>query len=170
MKATLVFLFTLISYRTFAQGKNQTTEQFKIDGLVKQELVLTLLDLSPYEKHSVDSVVIRNHLMERKYAMKNVKGVLLRDILDKADIQAPSPKSLSEFYIVCIAADNYKVVFSWNEIYNNKVGENLLILTEHDGKLASQTDDRIALISPSDKATGRRYVKWLKEIRVERIP
>jgi hypothetical protein len=29
MKAILVFLLALISYRTFAQEKNQTTEQFK---------------------------------------------------------------------------------------------------------------------------------------------
>ena len=95
--------------------------------------------------------------------------VVALDILDKAEIQSATPKELSECYIVCIAADNYKVVFSWNEIFNNKLGESVFILLEHDGKPASQTDDRIALISTSDNATGRRYVKWLKEIRVERV-
>jgi hypothetical protein len=43
-----------------------------------------------------------------------VKGVLLKDILIKVEIDAETPKVLSEYYFVCIASDNYKVVFSWN--------------------------------------------------------
>jgi hypothetical protein len=169
MKSTVIFLITLISLSVSAQEKNQTTDQFKVDGIVKQELVVSLSNLASYKSHSIDSVVITNHLMQRKYAMKNLKGVLLKDILDKAEIQSATPKELSEFYIVCIAADNYKVVFSWNEIFNNKLGENIFVLTEHDGKPGAQTDDRIALISVSDNATGRRFVKWVKEIKVERV-
>ena len=93
----------------------------------------------------------------------------MKDILDKAEIDAPTPKLLSEYYVVCIASDNYKVVFSWNEIFNSKNGENIYILTEQDGKVASGSDDKIALISTNDIATGRRYVKWLKKITVERV-
>ena len=61
------------------------------------------------------------------------------------------------------------MVFSWNEIFNSKNGEGIYVLIEHDGKPASGLDDRIALISSSDIATGRRYVKWLKKIIVERV-
>jgi len=164
---TLFFIFAVLPL--CAQEKYQTTDQFKVGGLVKQELTLSLSSLATYKSYSIDSLVITNHLMQRKYAMKNLKGVLLKDILDKAEIQSATPKELSEFYIVCIASDNYKVVFSWNEIFNNKAGENILVLTEHDGKPAAQTNDRIAVISSSDNATGRRFVKWLKEIRVGRV-
>jgi len=64
---------------------------------------------------------------------------------------------------------NYQVVFSWNEIFNSKNGDGIYILTEHDGKPASAADDRIALISGGDTATGCRYVKRLKKIIVERV-
>jgi len=76
---------------------------------------------------------------------------------------------LSEYYFVCIASDNYKVVFSWNEIFNTDTGKSVYIITSQDGKPAAETDTRIALISPKDQMTGRRYVKGLQRIVVERV-
>ncbi len=45
----------------------------------------------------------------------------------------------------------------------------MYILTGHDGKPASALDNRIALVSPKDEMTGRRYVKGLEKIVVERV-
>jgi len=98
-----------------------------------------------------------------------VKAVLLKDILDKVEIDSETPKVLSEYYFVCIASDNYKVVFSWNEIFNNATGKSVYIITSVDGKPASTSDSRIALVSPKDQMTGRRYVKGLQKIVVERV-
>jgi hypothetical protein len=83
--------------------------------------------------------------------------------------QAPSPKILSEFYMVCIASDNYKVVFSWNELFNTEVGKHVIIITGENGKTGMELGDRIALLSSADDATGRRFVKGLKKIIVERV-
>ena len=80
-----------------------------------------------------------------------------------------TPKVLSEYYFVCIASDNYKAVFSWNEIFNNDTGKSVYIITEQDGKPATALDNRIALVSPKDQMTGRRYVKGLQKIVVERV-
>ena len=102
-----------------AQKTIPTTENFSIEGKVKKEMTVSLADLSSYKSYSIDSIVITNHLGERRSTLKNVKGVLLKDILDKVEIDAETPKVLSEYYFVCIASDNYKVVFSWNEIFNN---------------------------------------------------
>ena len=107
--------------------------------------------------------------MQKKYTLNHLKGVLLKDILAKCDIEAGTPKELSEFYIICVASDNYKVVFSWNEIFNTKTGETVYVLTEVDGKPASSTNDRITLASSGDMATGRRFVKGLDKIIVERV-
>ena len=169
MKATTFLIFIFAGLMGFAQSKPETTEQFNLEGLVKHQEVVSLSSLAIYKSYAIDSVAVINHLLQRKYSMNKLRGVLLKDILNKAEIDAPSPKLLSEYYIVCIASDNYKVVFSWNEIFNSKNGENIYILTEHDGKATSGSDDRIALISTSDIATGRRYVKWLKKIIVERV-
>ena len=101
--------------------------------------------------------------------MKKVKGVLLKDILDKVEIDAENHKVLSEYYFVCIASDNYKVVFSWNEIFNSDVGKSVYIITGQDGSWAYVLDNRIALVSSKDHMTGRRYVKGLQKIVIERI-
>jgi hypothetical protein len=161
-------VFTFFS--ALAQKENiPTTENFSIEGKVKKSLTVSLVDLSSYKSYSIDSIVITNHLGERRSTLKNVKGVLLKDILSKVEIDAETPKVLSEYYFVCIASDNYKAVFSWNEIFNSATGNSVYILTGHDGKPASALDNRIALVSPKDQMTGRRYVKGLQKIIIERV-
>lgn len=151
-----------------AQKPIPTTENFTIEGKVKKEMTVSLSDLSFYKSHNIDSIIITNHLGEKRSTLKKAKGILLKDILDKIEIDSESPKVLSEYYFVCIASDNYKVVFSWNEIFNNDLGRSIYILNGNDGKPASALDNRIALVSPSDKMTGRRYVKGLQKIIIER--
>lgn len=169
MKSVLLLFFVAISSYVLAQKPIPTTESFTIEGKVKKEMTVSLADLSSYKTYSIDSIVITNHLGERRSSLKNVKGVLLKDILGKVEIDAETPKVLSEYYFVCIASDNYKVVFSWNEIFNSNTGKTVYILTGHDGKPASALDNRIALVSPKDEMTGRRYVKGLQKIVVERV-
>jgi len=170
MKSILVLFFVITGFFVSAQKENiPTTENFSIEGKVKKSLTISLADLSAYKSYSIDSIVITNHLGERRTSLKNVKGVLLKDILEKIEIDSESAKVLSEYYIVCIASDNYKVVFSWNEIFNSNTGNSVYILTGHDGKPASALDNRIALVSPKDQMTGRRYVKGLQKIVIERV-
>jgi len=106
--------------------------------------------------------------MKPKKTIKQIKGVMLKDILDKAGIDV-SLKLLSEVYITCIASDNYKVVFSWNEVYNSAIGEKVMILTEANGKKGNQIPDRIVLLSVADRATGRRYVEGLQKIVIQQV-
>ena len=162
--------FVLIVFSASAQKENiPTTESFTIEGKIKKSLTVALADLSAYKSHAIDSIVITNHLGEKRSTMKKVKAVLLRDILDKVEIDAENHKVLSEYYLVCIASDNYKVVFSWNEIFNSDVGKSVYIITGQDGNWAYVLDNRIALVSPKDQMTGRRYVKGLQKIVIERV-
>lgn len=162
-------LLVLITTSLFALGQKPipTTENFTVEGKVKKEMTVSLADLSSYKSYSIVGIVITNHLGERRSTLKN-EGVLLKDILGKIEIDSENPKLLSEFYFVCLASDNYKVVFSWNEIFNNDPGKSIYILNGNDGKPASALDNRIALISPKDEMTGRRYVKGLQRIIIER--
>ncbi len=169
MKRITILYFVFICFHSFAQQNIKPTDQFSVQGLVKNQLSVTFTELGSYRTYSIDSVPITNHLMQKKYTLKNLKGVLLKDILTKAEIEASGPKEISEFYIICVASDNYRVVFSWNEVFNSKNGEKVYILTEVDGKPASVTNDRIGLISTGDLATGRRYVKGLQKIVIERV-
>lgn len=166
----LLLAFILFAAVTNAQEKVTPTDKFVIEGKVKSPFSFSLDQASQYKAvATVDSIVIYNHLMQRRHAIKNIKGILLRDVIDKAGIDMSSPKLLSEIFITCIASDNYKVVFSWNELYNTEVGKHVLIITEADGKLAKDGPDRIAIISTADEATGRRYVKALSKILIEQV-
>lgn len=170
MRSILILFFIVSVFCVSAQKEIiPATENFTIEGKVKKNMTVSLADLSSYKSYSIDSIVITNHLHERKSSLKKIKAVLLKDILDKTEIDAENPKVLSEYYFVCIASDNYKAVFSWNEIFNSNTGKSVYIITGQDGKPASALDNRIALISPKDDATGRRYVKGLQKIVVERV-
>ena len=169
MKKIVLIGFIAITNNLLAQEKVNTTSQFTVEGKIKSQFSFSQNDLLAFTSHSVDSIIIYNHLMQPRKTIKHIKGVLLKDILDKATIDVSSPKLLSEFYITCIASDNYKVVFSWNEIFNSAVGDHVMIITESNGQRGDQMADRIALLSPSDRATGRRYVKGLQKIVFEQV-
>jgi len=163
----LVFLFAAgIAY---SQENVPPTDKFVIEGKVKNSFSFSLDQAGQYKTTGIDSIVIYNHLLQRKRVIKNIKGVLLKDIIDKAVIDISAPKLLSEIYITCVASDNYKVVFSWNELFNTDIGKHVMVITESDGKPAKDGQDRIAIISTADQATGRRFVKSLSKIIIEQV-
>lgn len=147
----------------------QESKQFVIEGKIKAPLTVTLNNLSAYKFVNLDSMTIFNHLMQRKGSIKNIKGVLLKDILAKVEIDAASPKTLSEYYLVFTATDNYKVVYSWNEIFNSPIGNQLMILTGYDTDPNKAGKGNIAVITPGDFATGRRFVKGLSKISILQV-
>jgi hypothetical protein len=168
MKRILLLLFiSLWSYGLLAQT-TQPTKSFVVKGNVKNEISFTIDDLKKLPALNIGTVVITNHMGEKKSEAKDLKGVLLRDVFKTIEINSESPKVLSEYYFVCKATDGYKVVFSWNEIFNTTVGDSIYIITEKNGKKLEEIDDSILLLSPKDFKTGRRHVKSLSTIEVRR--
>ncbi|WP_300484833.1 molybdopterin-binding protein [Flavobacterium sp.] len=161
----LASLLLLFGYGCIAQNSNIIT----LETPTAKPVIVTYEQLKTYTIHSLDSLQIRNHALQYKSTLRNCKGILLKEVLHKIALDAPSPKVLSEFYIVCIATDGYKVVFSWNELFNSPTGEHTLILMEINGISTSSQKDGIAILTPTDFATGRRYVKNLKSIKIERV-
>jgi hypothetical protein len=77
-----------------------------------------------------------------------------------------SKKELNEFYFVLEASDGYRILFSFNEVYNTEVGNNLFLVAEQDGKKASEMENGILVLSTKDIKQGSRNMKWLKKIVV----
>ncbi|RZJ73029.1 molybdopterin-binding protein [Flavobacterium sp.] len=147
----------------------QTKNSIAVEGAISKPFSVSFDELKSFKQVGLDSLVILNHKKEYKSTLKKLKGVLLRDVLEKADISVNSPKFLSEYYLVVTADDGYKVVFSWNEIFNSPTGDKTLIVTEIDGKPSSSQKEGILLITPTDKATGRRYVKNFSKVVIQKI-
>ena len=169
LRSVLIIVMFFFLMVLVAQENIPVTSSVAIEGQIKKKIVLELSDLKKLNTVNVDSMRITNHLMEYRKTIKNIKGVLLKDVLSKIEFDVSSPKQMSEFYIICVASDTYKVVFSWNEIFNSDLGKKALIIVAADGMQAENRDDRIALLSPSDHATGRRYVKGLQKIIIQRV-
>jgi hypothetical protein len=162
------FLFCIGLLLCQAPEAQTISESFTVSGEVLKTETIDISKLSGYTQVHLDSLRIYTHDMQPKGLMKNINGVLLKDILSAISFNNENPKSLSEYYIECEATDGYIVLFSWNEIFNSETGKHVMIITSKNGTNASQLDDRVALITPTDQATGRRYVKWLNRIIIRR--
>lgn len=165
----VLFIGLLIVGGVSAQRKIEVTDSFKIQGKIKSEKVITLQQLDSFPKQVLKDQIIYNHKGEIKDTIKNTKGILLKTVLAKIEFVYEKPKELNEFYFVLTASDGYKVVFSWNEIYNTPIGDNLFFITELEGKKLAAITQRIVVTSMSDLKTGRRYIKGLEKIEVKRI-
>jgi len=143
-------------------------QKISVKGDISKPVLFTYEDLKKYPVHEVKSIDILNHKMEFKKNLKNLKGVLLKDVLSQVIFNAPTPKELSTFYLVCTAEDGYKAVYSWNELFNTEAGDHIMLITSENGLATSGTKEGITLITPGDRATGRRYVKNLSEIVIKK--
>jgi len=169
IRALLLLPVLVCSLLASAQQKNQTTDAFLITGQIKKELRFTLANLQQLQSKSIPDVVITNHAGEPRGTASRLQGILVKDLLKAVELKEENPKLFSEFYFVFTAADEYKVVYSWNEIFNSPTGNSVYLITARDGKNLNEMDDRILIITTSDFKTGRRHIKALSSIVVKRV-
>jgi hypothetical protein len=168
MKYWASWLLMFTSLAALAQPNPNPTEAFTVTGQVTTERAFTLADLEKFPTKKIDDVLITNHLGEPRGTAKQLSGILVKEVLQGVALPEASPKKWSEFYFVFVAADGYKVVYSWNEIFNSATGDHLYFITARDGKGLREMDERILVLTPSDFKTGRRHVKALANIVVKR--
>lgn len=142
------------------------TRSFSIAGQIKRESVITMDSLNHYPLHAIGDVKVTNHLGEFKHQDDQLKGALLKDILSHTELAASSPKLYSRFYFVCTGLDGYKVVYSWNELFNTETGNHVFIIMEKNGVKAEKMPESIQMTSATDFKTGRRYLHNLDKIVV----
>jgi len=168
MKGLASLLFAFITFTAWSQKPELVTNEFVVTGQIKKEIKFTLADIEKYTSKPIADVVITNHLGEPRRIAKQLSGILVKDILKEMELSEESPKRFSEFYFTFIAVDNYKVVYSWNEIFNSPTGDNLFLITSQDGKKIKDMAERILILTPTDFKTGRRHIKGLSKIVVGR--
>jgi len=142
------------------------TKSFKISGKVTKTLKVDAALLARCNNVALGNYPINNHRGEFKDSIKGVKGVLLKALLDSAGLSLKKPKYYSQIYYKCIAVDKYTNIYSWNELYNTSVGDQVYIVTEYNGQKIDEQSNAISLISLSDFNKGRRNLHYLKEIKV----
>lgn len=143
------------------------SKEITVIGDVEHQLTLTVDSLKKMDVVDIHNLDVVCESGASKKENKTARGVLLRDVLDKAKIEKKNHKDRN-FYIVARASDNYKATFSWAEIFNNPTGDNVFILIEENGEPIKSQGDMI-LICQNDIKTGPRHVYWLKSIEVNRV-
>jgi hypothetical protein len=167
----LLILFFLYTGSVLAQETPwKPTHQFTISGQIKRESVITMDSLNKYPIKEIGEIKVTNHLGDFKHNDDKLKGVLLKDILSHSELTASSPKLFSRFYFTCVGSDGYTVVYSWNELFNTEVGNNVYILMEKNGVKADKMPESLQMASMLDFKTGRRFLHNLDKIIVSQVP
>lgn len=143
--------------------------QLIIDGIVKNKLTLNVKELISFPKQYSQNVAIVTMEGEVRSPVSKFKGVLLKDLLNKAEPIKSDHNDFKKTVIIAEATDGYKVIFSWNELFNTSIGQGVMIVYQENDQFLNAKSGEIALISTQDTATGPRYVKWLKKITVLKV-
>jgi DMSO/TMAO reductase YedYZ molybdopterin-dependent catalytic subunit len=151
---------------TAADSLKLVNHQIEVKGDVEFPLELTVDSLREMNIATISNFKITGQNGDVKKDDKISKGVLLKDILEKAKIRQNGHKDRN-FYIVARASDDYKATFSWAEIFNNPTGENTYVLFEENGKPVKNGE--MILICKNDIKTGPRHVYWLKSIEIYKV-
>lgn len=149
-----------------ADSLKLVNHQIEVKGEVEHPMQLSVDSLRKMKVVNIDNLKVVCQSGAVKKNDKTSKGVLLKDILEKAKIKQNGHKDRN-FYIVARASDDYKATFSWAEIFNNPTGENTYVLFEENGKPVKNGE--MILICNNDIKTGPRHVYWLKTIEVYKV-
>lgn len=166
---SLLFLFLPLTL--LAQKKIESSKSLAIVGAVKQEISFSIADLQKYpsQKAGKGKLNIYSHDGTLRSTLKGLEGIPIKMLFEKVEFAVDSPKDLSQVYLVFEATDGYQALYSWNEIFNTPVGDQVYVLTKADGLGLETMEQRIAVVSMSDVRTGRRYVKGFNKITVKRL-
>lgn len=166
-RLTLLSLALACSSTAFAHGVQLATpvRTLAISGGVEQSLKLDVEALRKRPAAQFTEV----KLTDKAGASATVRGIRLRELLKEAKIVSRDHNTVKKLAIIAIAADGYKVVFSWNELFNAKAGDHVLVVLERNGKPLPDSEGPLALVSADDLRTGPRHVKWLQAVEVRQV-
>ena len=152
-----------------APARDNMSHSLAVTGIVETPLTLTVADLRKLPPAHGGALAVTRHNGDKAETITSYKGVRLRDILDRAVLDAPGHNDVKKIAIIATATDGYAVVFSWGELYNAPAGEGVVVYYEKNGKALDDNDGEIALISAQDIRTGPRHVKWLNGIEMRKL-
>lgn len=167
MKKLLFILIFAISI--FANEDYKVSTQVEVSGLVKNTLNLDVEELEKLSYFKSNSTPLVCMSGETKDNVESYEGVLLKDIIDKAVVDIKSKKDFNKIYIQAISKDGYETIFSYNEVFNTKLGDNIIVFYKKNGKYLENYQWKIGLISIDDIRNGPRHIKWLEKIIVGKI-
>ena len=174
LRALFVLTCMVLANTAYADKKvddasKYVTTQLRISGAVEHPLQLSVDDLRKFPPQKINEIPMVCQSGANLGNKENLKGVLLKDILEKAAVVSKEHNDVKKMVLIATASDGYKVVFSWSEVFNSAIGDGVMVYFEKDGKALGDDEGRIAMVSSKDIRTGPRHVKWLQASEVRKI-
>jgi hypothetical protein len=134
-----------------------------IDQVSKKQQVIKPADLKALPTIHVPNAVMIGEC-EGFHGIHSLDGVPLSTLLNKIlTISDPAPY---ERYVLITSDDGYCATYSFGELFNSRLGDQVVIATVKDGKPLSPTDG-FAMSVTGEDSTGGRSVKRIKKIEVK---
>ena len=89
----------------------------RVTGLVKSEYAISIDHLVEMDKVQVKDVLFACGSGEPKGHLEECVGVLLKDLINDAEIETFEHNDTKKMFVIVAAADGYKTVFSWQELF-----------------------------------------------------
>ncbi|WP_268225743.1 molybdopterin-dependent oxidoreductase [Sinomicrobium oceani] len=165
---SLLLIFLCCLFPLYGQ-QHPISEKVEISGLVAHPFTLTPGDTQGLRLQTIkNDRNVTGMSGEIKQEIRTFKGILLRDIIDKAGVDMPHKKDRGRYIVYVIANDGYKVAFAWNELYYGPAADHTWLLLEKNGKPITK-NGRFIVFCASDVVTGPRHVKWVSKIEIRRL-
>ncbi|HBH37987.1 MAG TPA: hypothetical protein DDX06_06320 [Curvibacter sp.] len=160
-------LFLLCCWVGAAQAADPVLLQ--IGGMVHNRLTLTGKDLQALPQK--DYTEKRSVIVDGREVVQAVtmRGVPLRALLDRAGL-ASDRHSVRRAFVLLTAHDGYQTIFSWGELYNTRLGDDVLVLLRHGEDDLLARDGLPSLRALQDVRPGPRHVRWLTSVEVVLAP
>lgn len=128
-------------------------------------LALKRIDLDALPPQTVSSKRIVERGGTRDEQTLVYGGWLLRDVLAQAGF-GDAQRGTRTWVVEAIATDGYRAVFSWGELYNTALGDQVYVIGSQDGKPLDLVAGPLALRSLADQRPGPRHVRNLCALQV----
>jgi hypothetical protein len=138
----------------------------RVVGRVASDLSLSIETLRAMDCLEIDNLPMICGSGEPKGRIGNIRGVLLADVINRAEVLAPEHNDTKKMFVVAASDDGYKAVFSWQEIFNSPNGDSILVVLEKNGQPLYDGCGGVDLLSGRDHLTGPRYVRQLKTVEI----
>ena len=139
-----------------------STEFTFTDQAGKIQRVVKPADLEALPKIHIPAAVMIGEC-EGFHGIHDLDGVPLSTLLKKY-MTVPDPAPYSR-YVLITSDDGYCATYSFGELFNSRLGDQVVIATIKDGKALSPTDG-FAMSVTGEDSTGGRSVKRIKKIEV----
>ena len=138
----------------------------QIIGRVAAPVTLTLSELRRMDGIDIADMPINCGSGEPRGRTGRLRGVLLTDVIGRAEVLTLEHNDTKKMVIIATAADGYKTVFSWQEIFNSPNGDGVIVAQEKDGQPLYADYGGADLFSSRDHLSGPRHVRKLATIEI----